>query len=173
MKSTTFEKFLFWFIAIAFFVASFCISHVALGQNSDVGTVSNVATDPTMENIFKYGGTITVSGLLLIGMYYLFKYLQDYQKQAKENERLLEQRIVNLEGEKTVLSREHIAMLEKQNDKFVALIKESQQYNDKLLEKYLLESKENRLFMANEYEKQRLFYEKIYSEMVSRYNTNK
>ena len=136
MERIGFKGFLFWLMAACICVACSLITHVALGQNSDVGTV---AGDPTMDNLVKYGGTITVSGLLLIGIYYLFKYLIDYQKQAKDNERHLEQRIVNLEGEKTILSREHIAMLEKQNDKFIALIKESQQYNDRLLEKYLME----------------------------------
>jgi hypothetical protein len=172
MENPKFERVLFWFIAIALFIALSCISHIALAQEIDVGNAAKLA-DPTIDNIVKYGGSITVSGLLIIGIYQLFKYLIEHQKQAKENEKQLEQRIVHLEGEKTNLQKDHITMLEKQGDKFIALLKESHQNNDRVLKEYLLESEKNRHFMAAEYEKQRLFYEKIYSEMMARYNTNK
>ncbi len=165
MENPKFEKVLFWFIAIALFIALSCISHIAFAQEIDVGNTTKQLADPTMDNLVKYGGTITVSGVLFIGIYQLFKYLIDYQKQSKENEKNLEQRIVHLEGEKTNLQKDHITMLEKQGDKFIALLKESHQNNDRVLKEYLLESEKNRHFMAAEYEKQRLFYEKFYTEL--------
>jgi hypothetical protein len=163
MEDTKFKKVLFWFIAIVLFIALSCIGNIAFAQEIDVGNAAKL-TDPTMDNLVKYGGTITVSGVLFIGIYQLFKYLIDYQKQSKENEKNLEQRIVHLEGEKTNLQKDHITMLEKQGDKFIALLRESHQNNDKVLKEYLLESEKNRNFMAAEYEKQRLFYEKFYTE---------
>lgn len=163
LQTSKFDKFLFWFITIALFCAFALITHVALAQvvESEPAKVES----NTMEYILKLGGSLTVSGLLLMGLYHLAQYFKEREKQAHENEKMLEQRNITLEGEKTSLLKEHIVMLEKQNDKLISIIRESQQHGEKILERYLAESEKNRVFFANEYEKQRAMYEKYYTEL--------
>lgn len=171
LHTSRFEKFLFWFIPIAFFCVFALITHVALAQVAE--TEPTKIENSTFVDLLKLGGSLTVSGLLLMGIYYLAQYLIQQQKEAKENEKILEQRNVTLENEKTSLLKEHSAMLEKQNERLVSTIKESYQHNEKILDKYLAETEKNRMFFANEYEKQRSMYEKYYTELRLEINGNK
>jgi hypothetical protein len=170
LKHSRFSQSLFWFIFFALLCAFALMSHVALAQVE--GTESTKIENNIYVDLLKLGGSLTVSGLLLMGIYYLAQYLIQQQKEAKENEKILEQRNVTLENEKTSLLKEHSAMLEKQNERLVSTIKESYQHNEKILDKYLAETEKNRMFFANEYEKQRAMYEKYYTELRLEINSN-
>jgi membrane glycosyltransferase len=126
-----------------------------------------------LPDFLRYGSNITASGLLLLGFYYFGKHFQEIRKESKDNENLLEAKNDASIKENANLQREHVAMLEKQNDKLLQIIRESHSHAEKMLQKYHEESEKQRIFFSNEYDKQRAFYEKMYTELKLEYNKAK
>jgi hypothetical protein len=78
MKSTNFEKFLFWFIAIAFFVASVCMTHVALGQEHiDVNSVVQKSFNTSADSVFGtlVGLLVAFNIVLILCIGYLIRFI--------------------------------------------------------------------------------------------------
>jgi hypothetical protein len=143
-----------------------------LNLNSTLGTiflqVQQVMEQGDFEKIITYGGSASVVSVLMLGLYHLGKHFNEVRKDAKENEKTLEQRNMKLEEEKTQLLKEHITMLDRQNDKLITVNKENNAHHERMLDKYIAENEKQRTAFANEHEKQRQNYENIYTRLENK-----
>ena len=131
------------------------------------------AIEPSdFEKIITYGGSASVAGVLMLGLYWLAKHFIEVRKDNQENEKTLEQRNIDLEKEKTQILKEHIVKLENYNEKLLLVNKENNAHHEKMLDKYIAEMDKQRIASANEYEKQRQNFENIYTRLEVKKSAN-
>lgn len=147
------------------FSLNFILSNIL---NNILLQVEKIVETSPLEAILKYGGTASVVTVLMVGIWLIIRHFLDVRKDAKDNETVLENRIVELELHKTQIQREHIATLEKHNDKLIIIIKENNAHHEKMLKDYIAEAEKQRLANGAEYDKQRAMYENMYTKLESK-----
>jgi diphthamide synthase (EF-2-diphthine--ammonia ligase) len=77
MENPKFEKVLFWFIAIALFIALSCISHIALAQEIDVNSVVQKSFNTSADSVFGtlVGLLVAFNIALILGIGYLIRFI--------------------------------------------------------------------------------------------------